>query len=173
MKLRVFTLPFDLDLGRFDDEMVQHFLSDKELLSAHDHFFTHLGLPHLAVVLTYGAGGAPKRAVSTTKRKPGKDDWRALLEPGDMPLFNSLREWRGTKAKEEGIPPYVICTNRQLAEVVRRRPQSLNKLAEIEGFGTAKLKRYGSDMLGFLTSAGSAANGPQPKTVPEEPGDDG
>jgi superfamily II DNA helicase RecQ len=46
----------------------------------------------------------------------------------------------------------VICTNVQLAQVVRSRPRSLNKLGEIEGFGSAKLRKYGSEILAHLGS---------------------
>ncbi len=34
LKLRVLTLPFDAELGRFDDEPVQRLLADKELIAA-------------------------------------------------------------------------------------------------------------------------------------------
>ncbi len=53
MKLRIMTLAFDPELGRFDDEPLQRFLADKELLGLRDHFFDHLGQPHLALVLVY------------------------------------------------------------------------------------------------------------------------
>ncbi len=149
MKLRVLTLPFDAELGRFDDEPVQRLLADKDLIAARDHFFAHQGRPYLALVLTYCGNGAPPAAGGAKKAKR-RESWRDLLDPAELPLFNTLREWRTQKAKDDGIPPYVICNNRQLAEVVRVRPQHLAKLGEIEGFGAAKLKRYGAEMLRFL-----------------------
>jgi hypothetical protein len=44
----------------------------------------------------------------------------------------------------------VICTNWQLAALVKTRPQSLAKPAEIEGFGKAKRDKYDQEMLGIL-----------------------
>lgn len=70
------------------------------------------------------------------------------------------------RAKADGIPPYVICNNRQLAEVVRVRPDTLTALGAIEGFGEAKLKRYGKALLALV--AGAPAGQPDP---PEEAGD--
>lgn len=152
--MRIVTLPFDPELSSFDDEPVRGFLADKELLEMRDHFFVYQGKPHLAVVLIY-------RPETIATPKPGgkdeasdrRDSWRDLLERGDWPLFNTLREWRGQRAKEEGFPPYVICTNKQLAELVHARPQTLSKLGEIEGFGKAKLKKYGKEILSYLKSA--------------------
>jgi superfamily II DNA helicase RecQ len=43
-----------------------------------------------------------------------------------------------------------VCTNRQFAAMVQARPQSLSKLAEIEGFGKAKLEKYGQEILALL-----------------------
>jgi len=152
MKVHIATLPFDPELGRFDDEPVRNFLADKELLDVRDHFFVYQGKPHLAVLLTYDTGIVPVHRPKVTKgEKSGRRDaWRELLEPPDWPLFNTLREWRGQRAKAEGIPPYVISTNRQLALLVRARPQSLNSLGEIEGFGTNKLKSYGKEILALI-----------------------
>jgi len=36
--------------------------------------------------------------------------------------------------KQEGVPPYVICNNKQLAEMVSVRAQSLADLLKVEGF---------------------------------------
>lgn len=84
------------------------------------------------------------RAAAGDDQRPG---WRDLLRPEDWPLFNALRDWRNERAREEGVPPYVIATNRQLAQVARDRPQTLSQLAQVEGFGKAKVGRHGRAML--------------------------
>jgi ATP-dependent DNA helicase RecQ len=72
------------------------------------------------------------------------------LTETDWPLFNTLRNWRSERAKQEGIPPYVICNNRHLAEIVKARPQTLAALGQIEGVGEAKIKKYGKELLAFI-----------------------
>ncbi|MBE9594400.1 MAG: HRDC domain-containing protein [Proteobacteria bacterium] len=52
--------------------------------------------------------GRQKRAETKATRK-------CSLRLTDWLLFNVLREWRAERCKEEGIPPYVIYTNLQLA----------------------------------------------------------
>ena len=72
------------------------------------------------------------------------------MAEADWPLFNTLRDWRGERCKAEGIPPYVICNNQQLAEVVKARPTTLAALGAIEGFREAKLKKYGKALLALV-----------------------
>ena len=99
-------------------------------------------------------------AASTPKAGQKRDEsWRDLLSEVDWPLFNALRGWRGDRAKKEGIPPYVICNNRQLAELVKARPTTLAGLGEVEGIGEAKLKKYGKEILALLAGSDSGKKG--------------
>lgn len=151
MNIRIFTLRFNPLLGGFDDAEVRQFLADKEVHSVHDHAFIHHGTPHLALVVTYH-GGDVERVVPTGKDRANDQEgnWRKLMKEGDLPLFNSLREWRSGKAKEEGVPPYFVATNRQLAEIARNRPDSLAALGRVDGFGEGRLKKYGRAILALL-----------------------
>lgn len=64
-----------------------------------------------------------------------------------MGLFNILRDWRSQRCKKEGVPPYIIFTNQQLAMIVKKRPQSISELTKIEGIGNGKAQKYGDDVL--------------------------
>jgi len=158
----VFTLGFDPVSERFDDTPVRDFLADKVAEGISDHFFIHAGRPHLTLVIRYRLA-APAASIQTASKPSGtaaRDAaWRDLLGQEDWPLFNRLREWRGERAKAEGIPPYVICNNRQLAEILQRRPSTLSALAEADGFGEAKLKKYGRELLAIINGAGGEGGG--------------
>jgi ATP-dependent DNA helicase RecQ len=171
MLVRVFTLGFSPATGRFDDTQVRDFLADKEAVSIDHHFFAHDGIPYLALVVCYrpGASGSvaaaapgPAAAAGPDGARAGRgrdESWRDALEQSQWPLFNRLREWRGERARAEGIPPYVICNNRQLADMVQRKPATLAALGELDGFGEAKLKKYGPDLLGLIARAGAEPGG--------------
>ncbi|MCB1767732.1 MAG: HRDC domain-containing protein [Candidatus Competibacteraceae bacterium] len=162
MHVRVFTLRFDPVTERFDDSAVVGFLADKEVLAIRDHFFVRDGVPYLTLVARYRTGVAPAPAAG--RPAANRDDsWRELLTDADWPLFDTLRAWRGERAKQEGVPPYVICNNRQLAEIVKARPLTLAALGRIEGFGEAKLKKYGPDLLALVTGATPPHPAPQPE----------
>lgn len=161
MLLRVFTLSFDPLSERFDDSGVRDFLADKEVDAISDHFFERDGQPYLALVIRYRlatVGQSVQAAPKTTTAKPARardESWRELLDKADWPLFNRIREWRGERSRAEGIPPYVVCNNRELASLVKRRPTTLAQIAELDGFGDAKLKKYGKDLLAFIAQAGA------------------
>lgn len=83
------------------------------------------------------------------------ESYKEMLTDNDWPLFNVLREWRTDMSKKEGIPPYVICNNIQLAGITVKRPASLNALQEIEGIGKAKIEKYGKELLQIIASYGN------------------
>jgi len=74
-----------------------------------------------------------------------KKDW--------TPDAQRLREWRLERAKEDGVPPYVVFHDAVLHAIAEQRPSSLGELAQISGVGPAKLERYGDDVLAALAAA--------------------
>ncbi|MFZ2852480.1 MAG: DNA helicase RecQ [Rhodocyclaceae bacterium] len=68
----------------------------------------------------------------------------------DSPLVAMLRNWRAEKAREQGVPAYVILHDRTLRELAERRPNSPVALLEVPGIGAAKAERYGEDLLELL-----------------------
>ncbi|HZD67874.1 MAG TPA: ATP-dependent DNA helicase UvrD2 [Actinomycetes bacterium] len=69
------------------------------------------------------------------------------------PVAERLRAWRGERARQDGVPPYVIFNDRTLAALADRRPRSRGELLAVEGIGPGKLERYGDDLLRLLDSA--------------------
>lgn len=68
----------------------------------------------------------------------------------DALYFEALRLWRAEKAREQGVPAYVILHDRTLTELAIQRPQSSNALLQIPGIGLAKAERYGEALLALL-----------------------
>jgi len=75
---------------------------------------------------------------------------RAELTEEQRVLFDRVRSWRSRTAHDEGAPPYVILTNRQLVELVRQRPDSKAGIGRIDGLGDKKVARYGGAILTLL-----------------------
>ncbi|MFE9557132.1 ATP-dependent DNA helicase UvrD2 [Streptomyces sp. NPDC006703] len=69
--------------------------------------------------------------------------------PSDMDeaLYERLRDWRSHQAKELGMPPYVIFTDKTLMAIAEAVPSSGHELAVISGVGARKLDRFGTDVL--------------------------
>ncbi|MET9230554.1 DNA helicase RecQ [Lentzea sp. NPDC003310] len=83
------------------------------------------------------------------------------LTPEATPLFEALREWRATQAREQGVPAYVIFHDATLKSIAASRPTSLSALGGVSGVGQAKLTKYGDQILEVV-----AAGGPAPTTAP-------
>jgi ATP-dependent DNA helicase RecQ len=74
------------------------------------------------------------------------------IQPADLSTFEALRAWRREQARKQAVPPYVIFTDRTLADIARDRPATLEALGRIGGVGQVKLARYGDAVLEMLGS---------------------
>ncbi|MFT3848396.1 MAG: DNA helicase RecQ [Propionivibrio sp.] len=98
-----------------------------------------------------------RRHIARTKGKAtktgatGRKNASTVVSPGDAPFFEALRQWRADKAREQGVPAYVILHDRTLLELAAHRPQSPDDLLDIPGIGQAKAERYGEELLDVLT----------------------
>lgn len=148
MLVKVFSFTFNSALGGFDDEPMRDFMKDKEIVSIRDHLFVRNEIPYLTLVVKYFPFRQEVAAPTSSKQGDKRDDsWKELLTKADMGFFNLLRDWRSVRCKKDGVPPYVLLTNRQLAEVVKHKPQSLSELMKIDGIGKAKADKYGDEIL--------------------------
>ncbi|WP_104990460.1 DNA helicase RecQ [Deinococcus sp. NW-56] len=94
---------------------------------------------------------APRPARDRSAR-PG----RAPVDAQDRPLFEALRAWRLQKAREQGVPPYVIFTDATLKTIAELRPGSLHTLGTVSGVGQRKLAEYGEEVLGVVRGQSSS-----------------
>ncbi len=157
MRIKLITLRFAPSLGGFDDRPLAEFVRDKDVLAVREYFFTVHDLPHIACLVTYqdavvGSSGAASEPKTTKKKRAKRPDPTADLDESERALFAILREWRVARARKDGVPPYVILTNRELVDVIRARPQTPSALAAIEGIGPGKVERYGAKLLETLGS---------------------
>lgn len=147
--IKVISLAFDTLYGGFNDEDIREFIKDKEIISVTDYHFVKNDVPYLTFVLRYFPHKAEMEIKANQKdnKREGDEDWKKLLSEADMGLFNLLREWRTQRCKKEGVPPYILFTNQQLAMIVKKRPQSLTELTQIDGIGKGKAQKYGEEVL--------------------------
>ena len=89
-----------------------------------------------------------RKSKKTKKEAAGK---RSVLKNAeDESLFQKLRAYRLSLAKEQGIPPFVIFHDSTLIEMVNKKPENLVELSGISGVGKNKLERYGSSFLEII-----------------------
>ena len=170
MRVNVITLCYSPTLGVIDSAPLSDFVKDKELLSFREHFFRMDGVPHLLCVVSWqdrivplpaparsnGSSSSP----SPPAERKRNDDLLSDLSEADRVLFNSFREWRNQIATKEGVSHYLILKNRQVVELIRKRPQSLTALSQFEGIGPKKVEKYGKAILGLLKTTPAATETP-------------
>ena len=65
----------------------------------------------------------------------------------DFELFDRLRALRKTLAQRQGLPPYMVFSDRTLHEMCRQMPMTLSALREIPGVGDNKRDKYGIEFV--------------------------
>ena len=76
----------------------------------------------------------------------------ASVASADAPLYAALRAWRAERAREQGVPAYVIAVDRTLAALAAERPEDPDDLLDIPGVGQAKAERYGEAWLEIIAA---------------------
>ena len=97
-----------------------------------------------------------RAARKASGRGAGASKTAADLVPGDVPLFEKLREWRAGEAREQGVPAYIVFGDATLRAVASVRPATLDDLAGITGIGAKKLETYGNALLEVVAAATGA-----------------
>ena len=68
----------------------------------------------------------------------------------DEALFEALRAWRAERAKALSQPAFCVFTDATLIAIAEQRPGSVAELVAIPGIGTAKLERFGDEVLALV-----------------------
>ncbi|MCG5473181.1 DNA helicase RecQ [Micromonospora sp. LAH09] len=93
----------------------------------------------------------PEKPASSRSSKPrGSATVVVDLTPAAASLFERLRGWRATTAKEQGVPAYVIFHDATLRQIASDAPGSLAELSGVSGVGENKLAKYGEQILAVL-----------------------
>ncbi|MFD1430117.1 DNA helicase RecQ [Lacticaseibacillus mingshuiensis] len=97
------------------------------------------------------SGAAVLRGEEKVMRKQAIQARAAV--PVDDALFQKLRAVRRELAEEQGVPPFVIFSDKTLRAICTAQPQTLDEMADVKGIGQAKLTRYGEIFLTALQEA--------------------
>ena len=101
--------------------------------------------------------GARQVSLRKEVERPPKRSAKSRVAVANLPaeavsVFDALRAWRASEAKEQGVPAYVIFHDATLREVATLRPASLEQLGTVTGVGETKLAKYGQGLLDVLAS---------------------
>ena len=97
----------------------------------------------------------PPERTGRKAAKPGSRSRAAApaMMPADEALFEALRTRRLELARADGVPPYVVASDRTLRELAELRPKTKAGLEGVFGIGPAKATKYGDDFLAVVRAA--------------------
>ena len=109
----------------------------------------------------------PDAAPPPARPAPASRQRSAPVGPGpevpfDDPLFQRLREWRRERATRDGVPAYTLFTDRSARELTVHRPADRAALADVWGFGDARIAAIGDELLDLLRGFDPEAPQPAP-----------
>lgn len=143
MKLKLLTLALDPETGAFPDDPLASVPG--EVVSVAEHFFSYGGLPRLLLIVHH----EPERRRPAERGAP--EPRRAEPEDGlaahERPIYAVLAKWRKARAEADGLPPFAILTNKELIEVVRRRPAGVDAQSSTQKVVANRGRRLVSDAV--------------------------
>jgi superfamily II DNA helicase RecQ len=152
MQYKIFSIPV-VGSPELEDEL-NHFIRAHRVIAVQKLVEQVSGMASWCFCVEYHLGSG-RGASSSGKGMPLKKeriDYREVLSEEDFAVYAKLRERRKSLAETETIPVYSVCTNAQMAQMATDRPTSLKELQQVEGFGEARLKKYGVALLEVIQS---------------------
>ena len=141
MPVKFFTIPFDHASETFHDDDVNDFMLKNSIQNVKAEFFQANGKVYWSVFLFYEAGLLPHE----------KEETETLTKEQGL-LLKQLFAFRKERAEKDGIPVFIVATNKQLKDVVLMKPTTLEQLKQINGFGKKKLQFYGAAILEIVAT---------------------
>ena len=94
----------------------------------------------------------PSRGAPGRVSKPGRGAAKPtrapeVLDKAAEDVFEALRHHRLRLARDQGVPPYVVASDRTLRELATLKPATRDELLAVHGIGDAKAERYGGGFL--------------------------
>jgi superfamily II DNA helicase RecQ len=104
---------------------------------------------------SFGKAKKTKSSSSKASRSSrGSDQSLSTSPENDLvaaELFEKLRSWRLTEAREKGVPAFRILSDRVLRAIASEKPGTVDELIQIHGLGPKLCEKYGEALLSCLS----------------------
>lgn len=89
---------------------------------------------------------------SAVKKSDSKPTEVIELNEQENEIFTALKQWRNDLAQKLGWSSFRICHNSHLISIIKSKPQNLDELKTVKGFGASRTLNYGDDILSVLNA---------------------
>jgi len=98
----------------------------------------------VTLVAPIGTGSARKERT----RRQGREVVALSVE--ERRAFERLREARRAIAAQNKVPPYIVCSDAALRDLIRVNPETTDAMLSVKGFGRKKVDAFGDALLAAL-----------------------
>ena len=161
---------FTITAGDVDTETeLNRFLRSVKVIEVRREFVVVAETAYWAICVLYlpHAGTAESQP---TKLYAGKNriDYREVLSPDDFNRFSELRKIRKEIAEKASVPPYVVFTDAELAEILKLTECTPTTLKKIKGIGASKIEKFGITFCSMAAPVFGAVNESEENNTAED-----
>jgi ATP-dependent DNA helicase RecQ len=91
-----------------------------------------------------------KKVTRRQEEAPSRARTQLAESPDVAALFEKLRQRRRELADEQGVPPFMVFSDRTLHEMAQSKPQTQRDFLLVNGVGQRKLEQYGETMMDVI-----------------------
>jgi ATP-dependent DNA helicase RecQ len=128
-------------------QLINELLAQQVIQKSEGLYPTLFLLPKAVTILKHQE---PFSTVLLLEKKKGQLLPKKSEPDSDSPLFELLRSLRKQIADEQGIPPYVVFSDRTLHDMAANLPRTAEAMLTVSGVGEVKLQRYGKQFLRII-----------------------
>lgn len=124
--------------------MINKFLRSHRILRVEKQFVPDGTNSQWCFCVEYLEGGEPQKR---SGKKSTRIDYREVLPQEAFARFARYREIRKALAEQEGIPPFVIFTDKEIAAMAEVETLTPAILRSIKGIGEKKIAKYANHFI--------------------------
>ena len=146
MQIKIFSIRLGDNLTEIDQNSLNDFLGTIVFKKSSVQF-VDVENPFWSVVIHF-----EEKELITNEVIPQNQKSDIVLNAKEEDLFNNLKTWRNEKAVELSFAPFMVCHNSELKNIAILKPNSIDDLKLIKGFGDLKATKYGDDIIALLNA---------------------
>ena len=145
MNIRVFNIRLSKDFCIVDQNRMNEFLDSVEVKLTSANFVTTGTSDYWSAVVFYES---KEKAQTSKKEKLSFED----LTIQEQEVFSALKQWRNNFASNLGWSAFRICHNAHLMAISKVKPETIQELGKVKGFGEVRTEKYREDILAVLNA---------------------
>jgi superfamily II DNA helicase RecQ len=140
MKCKTFQLRVSKEYLDNDEDTLNQFLESVKVTQIQSAFVSEGG-GYWSVLAYYEEDNKPDPYIQAEE---------VTMNSSKQKLYDILAKWRDNQAEYEHLPPYIVCYNQWLREIIDGPVRNMEDFNKIKGFGERRIKKYGEQIIRII-----------------------